>query len=347
MKKISVVVPVYNVEKTLERCAASLFSQDFPDKEIILVDDGSADGSGRLCDSYAVRPEVRVFHQENAGLGPARNRGLAAAAGEYVLFADSDDYLGPGLLRRLYAAAKEADADIAVSGFTMVSRDGRERPVPYEAQARLFAGEELRGLRLNTVGALPEEPLDSKYGMSACARLYRRSLVEAAGLRFVSERRLISEDLIFNLEFLKRAQRAVVTPDTAYFYCNNGESLSKRRRADRFEQDCALYRAVEALLAPDFAREEYAPYLQRMLISRARFDMAQEAAYFGRTGGRRLRESVRAIARHPLLRDALAHYPWQRLPRMQAVFTAAMKWGSPALLIGLIRARQRWLPENG
>lgn len=117
--RLSLVVPVYNVADYLPKCMESLLCQDFADFEIILVDDGSTDGvSPGLCDEYAARdPRVSVIHQENGGLGAARNAGLERARGEYLFFIDSDDYIAPGALSRLAEVTERTGSDIVLFSF--------------------------------------------------------------------------------------------------------------------------------------------------------------------------------------------------------------------------------------
>lgn len=119
MKKlVTVIVPVYKVEAYLERCVDSILQQDYRDLEIILVDDGSPDASGEICDRYAKRDErVKVIHKANGGLGPARNSALDLAKGEYVFFVDSDDYITDGIIKKLYEVCQREDADIACCGY--------------------------------------------------------------------------------------------------------------------------------------------------------------------------------------------------------------------------------------
>lgn len=345
--KVSVIVPVYNVEKYLKRCMESLLAQTLPEKEIILIDDGSTDNSGAMCDDYARLPCVKVIHQENAGLGMARNSGMSAATGEYVTFMDSDDYIGSELLERLYCACKEQNADIGISGFSIVYPDGRQEPRSCTDVMQGFAGEEVRSVILGTVGTLPEEPLDSKYGASACAKLYRRDLIKAYGIGFVSERELISEDLIFNLTFLNHVGKVVITPDAAYYYCTNENSLSKRHRGDRFAQDCKLCMAVEKLLAANFKKEEYELYWKRLLISRARFDMIQEVVYHDKVDRKYpLRQAIKRMVEQVDLQESLQCYPWYRLPKMQGIFALMMKQKRTGILIWLVRIKQFFMPGN-
>ncbi len=345
--RISVIVPVYNVSAYLGRCMRSLLAQTFQDREILLVDDGSTDGSGPLCDMWAREPGVRAIHRANGGLGMARNSGLEAARGEYALFLDPDDYFGPRLLENLADAAERCGADLAVGAFTMVGPDGRERPRALPAERVFRTPAELEELLLGTVGALPEEPLDSRYGLSACARLYRMEVIRRGGVRFVSERELISEDLIFNMDFLAWAASAVVTADASYFYCANAGSLSKRHREDRFAQDCALCRAVEERLARRCPEAVFRPYLDRLLISRARYDILQEAAYRDREDrSYPLRQRTAAILDAPALREALERYPWRRLPRMQGIFAWLMRERRVGALLALARLKRRFLDKR-
>ena len=122
---VSVIVPVYKVEPYLDRCVESLCRQSYPALEIILVDDGSPDRCGALCDAWAEKDaRIRVLHKENGGLSDARNRGVELAKGAYISFVDSDDYVSPDYVAYLMALLREQDADIACGGYRMVSAGG-------------------------------------------------------------------------------------------------------------------------------------------------------------------------------------------------------------------------------
>lgn len=140
--RISVIVPVYNVAAYLPACMHSLLSQDHTDLEVILIDDGSTDASGVLCEEYAARdPRVRVIHQKNAGAAAAKNTGLRAATGDYLSFADSDDYLEPGAYSHMLQALKETGADAGEFSFRYVSKSQAEDMVLY-SQRQLLSGKE-------------------------------------------------------------------------------------------------------------------------------------------------------------------------------------------------------------
>ena len=131
---ISVIVPVYNVKSYLSACLDSILNQDFDSYEIVVVDDGSTDGSGELAEQYASRhtDKIRVLHQENQGLGGARNTGIKDAKGEYVAFIDSDDWIKPNMLSTLWKEIQQTGADIAVrSEERRVGKECRSRWSPY------------------------------------------------------------------------------------------------------------------------------------------------------------------------------------------------------------------------
>lgn len=342
--KISAVIPVYNMEGYLDRCMNSLLAQTYSDWEALLVDDGSTDHSPEMCDAWAARDvRVRVLHRENGGLGMARNSGLDAAEGEYVTFLDPDDYFGSELLEHLADAAERCGTDVLIAGYTVVGSNGQKRDCGPLRDRAFCTPDEQKELLLNIVGAPPENPLDSQYGVSVCGRLYRRALLESAGLRFVSEVQLISEDLIFNMDVLERAASAAVITDTSYYYCTNAGSLSKRHREDRFEQDRILYRAVRDRLAR-YPEPECRLFLDRFLISRARYDIMQEVDYHDLVEpSYPLVERTVKILQVPELRDAVMRYPWWKLPKMQAVFTWCMKRQRIRAMLLMIRLKRRFL----
>ena len=142
---ISVIVPVYKVEKYLDACVASILGQTYANLELILVEDGSPDNSGALCDAWAQKdPRVRVIHKENGGGGLARNVGLDAAKGELIAFVDSDDYIAPDMFAYLYSLLQQG-ADIAECDYVDVVEDGFVFPEE-EGEVRFVTPEEaLRG----------------------------------------------------------------------------------------------------------------------------------------------------------------------------------------------------------
>ena len=191
--KLSVIIPVYNVEKYLAECIDSLLNQTLRDMEILLVDDGSTDASGQIADNYAARrPDmIRCLHVTNGGQGRARNFALPLARGEFLGFVDSDDWVEPSMYEELIAAAEQSGADIAACDFLERYADGSENEVP---------------------GAFQDHPLS--FAGSCCNKVFRTSLL--SGLRFPEG--LWYEDFYFSAMALIRAEKTAYLREPLYIY---------------------------------------------------------------------------------------------------------------------------------
>ena len=219
---ISVIVPVYNVAGYLPQCVDSILSQDYGDLEVILIDDGSTDGSGEICDRYAAQDSrVRVIHQKNGGAAAAKNAGLRLATGEYLAFADSDDYLEPGAYGFLMKALLETGADAAQGSFREVYRN--------RAEEQRISEETLEGYDY-----LLRFPKDF-----SCAllwnKLYRRALFDGV---FFEEGHKIDDEYFTYQGFLQ--PRKVVRADRiVYNYRKRASSvMSSPESAERLVLDC-------------------------------------------------------------------------------------------------------------
>ena len=213
--KISVIVPVYKVEKYLPECIESVLAQTFTDFELILVDDGSPDNSGTICDAYAARdPRIRVFHKENGGVSSARNLGLDHARGEWIAFVDSDDTVGEKYLEHLWGEGPAAGT-LIFSGLTYLDEKGREtRRLQFAAGTRPVRE------------AFREEQL-YLYGYPV-SKLYDARVVARERLRFDPEISM-AEDMIFMADYLRFASSVVFRADSSdYRYWFRSGSLSKR-----------------------------------------------------------------------------------------------------------------------
>ena len=212
--KVSIIVPVYNVEKYLDRCVTSIVGQTLKDIEIILVDDASPDNCPVMCDNWAERDErIKVIHKQNEGLGLTRNAGMAIVQGEYVAFADSDDFVEPDMYERLYAECKKNNLDCIYSEFNVDDYPGFR--VVTKPEMLYVGSEKIEQLRLDIVGAEPSYISGVKYHCSTCKGLYKLDIIKKNCLQFRSERQYISEDMLFNLDFLYHSERA------NHFHLNN------------------------------------------------------------------------------------------------------------------------------
>ncbi len=225
---ISVIIPVYGVEKYLARCVDSVLAQTYADLEVILVDDGSPDNCPAICDAYAARDErVRVHHQPNAGLSAARNAGLDTAGGAYVGFVDSDDYIAPDMYEKLYAALRDTGADMSLCGYQYVDEAGKICRTLPPLPRRTMTPEE--------IFALMEKPAQEWRYVTAVNRLYKRELFE--GLRFRPGK--LYEDEFLAPWVLGRCAAVAVVPDEPYFYVQHTGSITNApitiRRLDAVE----------------------------------------------------------------------------------------------------------------
>ena len=185
MPKISIIVPVYRAEAVLPTCVESVFAQTFQDWELLLVDDGSPDKSGRLCDEYAARdPRVRVFHKGNGGVSSARNLGMREARGEYLFFIDADDWIDAKAFERLWTALEEAGADSAGCAHWNVEPGGRRWAEPAAMPAGVYGREEFRrGIVDRLLGQRLGRPGEVLNGF-IWRFLFRRDIIAAHDIRF-------------------------------------------------------------------------------------------------------------------------------------------------------------------
>lgn len=219
--KFSIIIPVYNAEKFLEPCVDSILADPGRDWELILVNDGSKDESGALCDGFAGKDSrIRAIHQENRGPGGARNTGLENARGEYVLFVDSDDGLAPGALERLRQAVAQYQPDILT--FDYLADDGEGKTVPTKAN---LAPE-------NTPFRLAEHPGFLNSMPATWARLWRRSLYMDNGIRY-PERAFYGEDLQTSCKLFALAASIVYLPEPLYRYLDRPGSLMNTASPER------------------------------------------------------------------------------------------------------------------
>lgn len=248
--KISIVVPVYNVELYLERCLQSLLSQDIIDEiEILLVDDGSTDQSGAICDEYAKRnSQILVYHKKNGGLSDARNFGMERARGEYILFVDSDDFIEPDACSSLLKEAFSFHAEI------VIGREKTERPSKAMERYERIAAERFECHKLYTGKAYLEGCLEGgALRVEVCRHLYQKEFLEKYGLRF--HKGIFHEDEEFTPKVLLKASRVVLSDKVFYHYDNtragsimNSSTMNMKKIQDRiliYEKQLESYKHIK------------------------------------------------------------------------------------------------------
>lgn len=348
--KVSIIIPVYNVEKYIERCVNSLKNQTLTDIEIILVDDSSTDSSLKICKSLAKEdPRIKVITKVNEGAGYARNAALEIATGEYIGFVDSDDYVEKDMFLTLYNKAIEYGSDLVMSGVkfvdgNMFSEQGDCVQKNYfENDTHFETEEELKKLRMGIIGATPDDADDSKYGMSIWKNLFRHEIIKENNLKFESEREMLSEDALFMVDFIACIKKATGIKNAFYNYCRNGDSISKSYKKDRFQKSLVFVKEAQKRFCKDIEENEYRIYIDRFWQAMCRVICSQEIMHAQEKGVKyvQLRQRLKAVCTHELTQKTLNSYPIFKLPLKQRVFAYAMKYKLYFLLKLLVGLRSR------
>ncbi len=289
---ISIIVPVYNVERYLPECLDSICGQSYRNLQIILVDDGSTDNSGTICDQYAEKdPRIRVIHKPNGGAASAKNAGLDAIRGNYVAFIDSDDYVEPQWLERTMAVIQSMDADVVEFAFDRIYRTGNELGSQHSEQVHAFTTQEYLGQYLSCWTS------SLFWNKLICADLVRE-------IRFRPERRCI-DDEFFTYKAVSGAKHIVRIHDVLYHYRQRRSSAvysenNRKQIADdslevlieRYEWVCARF--------PDL-RRTYLDHDLQIMFYFAGFNHTQETI-----------RKFRRISRY-YLQQTIRFYP-RRIP---------------------------------
>lgn len=236
---VSVIIPVYNDEKYIAYCIDSVMKQSYPEIELCLIDDGSTDASGEICDWYAMKDNrIRVFHTANAGVSSARNLGIRHATGEYILFVDSDDSIAPDTLRDGVALAEANDLDMVIIGFDYYRvAPGRKKRIEYNGNEEAFVGTRETFFRAKYDEFLERELLNAVWN-----KLIKREILVKNNIRFVCEFS-ICEDMIFSMTALRHCEKIGALKGSYYRYMlRGGPSLLSKFNPHFFEALLNYYR---------------------------------------------------------------------------------------------------------
>ncbi|MEY2192745.1 glycosyltransferase [Neobacillus sp. BF23-41] len=252
---ISIIVPVYNVEKYLSKCLNSILNQSFSEFELILVNDGSLDNCGEICEEYSKFDErIKVIHKKNGGLSSARNTGINIALGKYIVFIDPDDQICEDYFTKLYSIAEQNQCDAVISGYKTVPTNKVIYP----------------NFKLNTVLTGKELILSSPNIHSnndlcfVWRNIYKLKLIKEKNIRF-NEQVFIGEDVIFNLEYFLESKRVYVMPESLYLYTvDNLESLMRAAYKPKLESSLVLQYKIRKQLSKKFGLLKYNHYKRDM-----------------------------------------------------------------------------------
>lgn len=211
-KQITVVIPVYNVESYLRRCIDSIVCQTIKNIDIILVDDGSTDNSGKICDEYReIDNRIKVVHQKNQGLSAARNVGIKMAKTKYICFIDSDDYVEKDMLEYLYEGTLQSGADIVCCGFTNIYENGEIEKITIPDNDVLFSKEEALDIHL----------FSGYIEVVAWNKLYKLELFN----NITYPEGKLYEDMLTTYKLIDKSNCVLLRPDSKYYYCKRNNSI--------------------------------------------------------------------------------------------------------------------------
>ena len=273
MKKVSIIVPVYNCENTIKRCVNSILIQTLDDHEIILVDDGSTDSSGRLCDDFAEKnPDIKVIHKENGGLVSARKAGLKVAEGEYIGYVDSDDWIEPTMYECLFSLAKDYGVDMVSSGYIY---EGSYTSIETDTvEEGMYSDSKRKELLETAIFNMDKSDLGIRG--SLCCKLFRRSILNDMQMR-IPDTISFSEDKLCMLTFLLNCSSVYVTKKCLYHYVMNNSSMTVHPNPDYLIKVNEAYRYLSSLYVhPDFSdnmRAQAELYITQLLIKGINFRM--------------------------------------------------------------------------
>lgn len=241
--KISVIVPVYNVEMYLEKCIDSIINQTYKNLEIILVNDGSTDNSGSLCDKIASKDDrIVVYHKENGGLSDARNFGISKSTADYIGFIDSDDYIDKHMYEVLLRNMNETKSDMSMCGHYDVYEDNIEPQVKNIVTSDISVGEAIKMV------------LEAKIlSVTAVNKLYKKSLFE----NLLYEKGRIAEDAFIILKLLSKCSKVVYTNEKMYYYIHRSNSITTAKFSNKFLDVIDAYEQNYNIIMEKYPELEY------------------------------------------------------------------------------------------
>lgn len=337
-KLVSIIVPVYNVpEKYLKNCIESLINQTMEKIEIIIVDDGSKDNSGMICDMYAEKDNrIKVIHKENGGLAAARNTGFLATTGEYITFVDGDDWLSVEACKVAYEAAKRNDITVVLWG---ISKEYEHKSIPYTytlIDNNIYVGDECKKLQLKL--------LDFKSHIEdAYAKIFRRSYLIENNILHNETLRQGGEGLEFNIRAFDKLDNAKFINKSLYHYIFNEVSISASHNEKNHYYVIECFKAIKEFIMSSNNKDNLLKYFYNRLIYVV--NTTAISGYFNPDNKEPYREKVRKYKEYlskDLVVDALERATREGLPKLRKItlFCIEHKLFRAVQLIAYVRRKQ-------
>ncbi len=246
-ERISIIVPVYNVKNYLDECIKTIVEQSYQNIEIILVNDGSTDGSDKKCNDWALKDKrIKVYHKKNGGVSSARNLGITKMHGEYVTFIDSDDYIKKDYIEKMLIQAKEYNADLVIGNAVIVTEKNNK---PFNSNSKF--------MELNNVDTLKMMLTGKHFQTTPWAKLYNSSIVKEISF---NEQMEIAEDLDFLIKYLELSKKTILTPYHDYYYRirqNSSVRTNNKKMETEIKYDKKLIEKYKSTTIEEYAIKHF------------------------------------------------------------------------------------------
>lgn len=313
--KVSVIVPIYNAEKTLIKCLDSIVAQTYSNIETILVDDGSCDGSKKICELYCLRyNNFRLISQENSGPSTARNNGIDNSNGKYVYFVDADDYIEHKLVETMVKVAEDYSAEMVICNYYIEKVDSTTVIHQYACRSKLYVGEEYRNLCENLI----DDTSEKRIPPYSWVRMILRSALENPRMRY-KDGIIRSEDFHFFVTLQFRLTKVYVLAEPLYHYVEIPTSITHRYVPDYWKSVKFIYKDLSNLLPRSAGIKRK---LDIMLIQRTKIALNNSSWAENK---RRFKYEIKEILKDKILSTSINHFTWKEGKEAFGFFYILMK----------------------
>lgn len=340
--KVSVIIPVYNTREYLRHCVDSVLTQTYNNLQIILVDDGSTDDSGKMCDEVAQTDNrVQVIHKSNEGLGLTRNKGLEYVEGQFVTFLDSDDWFLSGHIETLVSNAMTTNSDLVIGSRTKYFTDQKEQYKQLDIS--LYGEFEVEDIREKVlpeiISASPKAKTDLGIPMSVCFNLYSSKIIKQNAILFPSERYSVSEDFFFNYQYIRACKKIVIIKEYGYIYRNTPMSISHSFNEEQINRVFNFYTEIKKLVFADNISDDTRSRVFRCSLSKIRSLLIRLAS--STLPYRNKIKLIKEIASHSETKEMISGFDYRLYPLKLRIFTFCLKYQRIRILYLLLITKKQ------
>lgn len=333
---VSVIVPVYNVEKYIDVCIESIINQTYKNIEILLIDDGSTDDSGKKCDLWKNKDKrINVIHKKNSGLGLTRNVGILKSTGKYITFVDSDDELRPEMIEKLVYGINLYHSDACVGGYSRINEKSKTLYSKEYGQIYFENKNDVKNSFIpKLIGGLPNKHDSIK--MSVWNVLFSTKIIKQNKLLFISERKILSEDIIWDINYFINCNKVQLIKSTDYLYRIRSGSLTDQIKYDpnNLKKVKDLYLYEEKLIRKYKIDGDSNLRLKKLFFINLRGCLIQDTVAL--SGNKRI-DNIQKIFNDGLVTKIINEYPVNELEFKQKIFIYLIKNKKARTLIFLLK----------